>query len=328
MAIAVDAMGGDNAPGDIVAGAILASSENIKCILVGDETSIRKILDSATVKGLEVVHAPDVVSMKDGPMQGLRKKNSSMAVAVRLVKEGKAKGVFSAGNSGVYVACVRSVLESIQGVDKNGIAINLPTSTGRDILLIDAGAAPDCVANDILGFAWMGKVYAEEIMARENPSIALFNIGEEEFKGNEMTRESFKLLKKSGLNFAGNIEGNAIADGEVDVVVSDGFVGNSILKVAEGTVGYVVGVLKKEFTRDWTGKLGALLLAPAFERIKKRIDWKEWGGGVLLGLKGNVLFGHGRSDARAVYNALRLADNMARSNLWHKIEKEMTPSDQ
>jgi glycerol-3-phosphate acyltransferase PlsX len=250
-----------------------------------------------------------------------------MVMAIGLVKGGRAQAVFSAGNTGAYVVSSRSMLEPIREVEKFGIAINLPTLTGRDLLLIDAGSSTDCAAKDLLVFARMGKIYAEEIMGRMNPTIGLVNIGEEPFKGNEVTRKAYELFKESGLNFTGNIEGNAIADGKHDVVICDGFIGNTILKVAEGSVGFVIGVMKSEFRKDWLSKLGAQILRPAFRRIKKRIDWKEWGGGVLLGPRGNVLIGHGRSDAKAIFNALRLADRMVKSEMWAKIERELAVSE-
>ena len=326
-AVAIDAMGGDNAPEEIVAGALSAASEGIKCILVGDEARIKPLLSPAAKSNLEVIHTPDAVAMGDSSLQALRKKGSSMAMAINLVKDGRADAVFSAGNTGAFVLSSISMLETIKGVEKSGIAINLPTVLNKDLLLIDAGASTDCQAADLLVFAKMGKVYAEEIMGRKNPTIGLLNIGEEYIKGDEMSRKAYHLLKNSSLNFTGNIEGNAIAEGVNDVIVCDGFVGNTILKVTEGTAGYVVAVIRSELSAGWLSKLGAFLLKPAFGRIKKRIDWKEWGGGVLLGPKGNVLIGHGRSDAKAIHSAIRLADKMARAGLWSKIEKELTRSE-
>jgi len=326
VAVAIDAMGGDNAPEEIVAGAVSAAAEGIKCILVGDEGRVKALLHAESVN-LQSIHAPDAVTMTDGPISAMRKKGSSMAAAVGLVKDGRAQAVFSAGNTGAFIGASVSILGTVKGVDKCGIAINLPTLLNKDLLLIDAGASTDCRAEDILVFAKMGKVYAEEIMGRKNPKVGLLNIGEEEIKGDEMSRKAYHLLKKSGLNFTGNIEGNAIAEGANDVIVCDGFVGNTMLKVTEGTAGFVVDVMKSEFSADWLSKLGALLLRPAFRRMKKRIDWKEWGGGVLLGPKGNVLIGHGRSDAKAIHSAIKLADKMARAELWSKIEKELTRSE-
>ena len=319
-------MGGDNAPEEIVAGAILAASEGIKCILVGDEARMKPLLSQAAQGPIETMHAPDTVGMGDSSLQALRKKGSSMATAINLVKEGRASAVFSAGNTGAFVLSSISILETIKGVEKSGIAVNLPTLLNRDLLLIDAGASTDCRAEDIFIFGKMGKVYAEEIMGRKNPKIGLLNIGEEGIKGDEMSRKAYHLLKNSGLNFTGNIEGNALAEGKDDVVVCDGFVGNTILKVAEGTAGFVVAVMKSELSADWLSTLGAFLLKPAFKRVRRRIDWKEWGGGVLLGPRGNVVIGHGRSDAKAIHSAIRLADRMAKSDLCSKIEKELVRS--
>jgi len=328
--IAVDAMGGDHAPEVVVTGAVNAVSEHgFECALVGDESVLKTILpedlsSQAIRDNISIVHAPEVVAMGDLPTQIIRKKQSSMAVAYRLVKDEKADAIFSAGNSGALVAGGRHLLGLIEGVEKPGLLITFPTLTGRDVIIIDAGAATDYRASELVVLARMGKVYAEEIMGLENPSIGLLNIGEEKFKGSDYVRKAHKLLGETELNFRGNIEGNAIVESVADIVVCDGFVGNTILKSAEGTFGFIINILKQEISRDFRSKIGALLLKPVFNRLKRRADWKERGGGVILGLKGNVFIGHGRSDTKAIQNGLRLAEKLGKADLWLKIQKELS----
>jgi glycerol-3-phosphate acyltransferase PlsX len=322
-------MGGDFAPDMIVYGAVRAALTNgIECILVGREQQLKPLLEtggyaSAARDYVSIHPASEVVAMDDLPTQVIRRRDSSMAVAINLAKDGRADAVFSAGNSGALVMGAKSILGLIDRVEKPAIAIVFPTLTDKEVIIIDAGASTDCTAADLLAFAYMGRTFAAQIMGRDNPSIGLFNIGGEAFKGSVATRKAHQLLKKSGLNFKGNIEGNAIPDGVVDIIVCDGFAGNTILKVAEGTALYVAGVLKDESTRGWLSKIGLLFLMPSLKRLKRRIDWKEWGGGVILGLKGNVLIGHGRSDAKAVQNGLKLAQKLGKADLWGKIEKEL-----
>jgi glycerol-3-phosphate acyltransferase PlsX len=321
-------MGGDHAPEMPVAGAILASNEDgIMCILVGDEAQIAPHLEKGSLRSpgmITVVHAPDKVGMHESPTQIIRKKESSNWLAINEVREGRACAAFSAGNTGAFALGGRSQLGFIEGIDHSGLTITFPTNTDQEILILDAGASPDCEAKDLLIFAHMGKVFAEEIMGRKNPRIGLLNIGEEKWKGNETVRAAYALLTNSNLNFVGNVEGNSIPYLPCDVVVCDGFMGNTLLKVAEGTVGFVGTVLKSEFKSDFRSKLGAYLLLPALSRVKRRMDWKEWGGGVFLGLKGNILIGHGRSDAKAIRNGVRMAARLGEAGLWKKIEKEMS----
>jgi glycerol-3-phosphate acyltransferase PlsX len=321
-------MGGDHAPEMPVAGAVMAANEEgIDCILVGDETLVGPLVEKASVKrpgSVTVVHAPDKVSMHESPTQVIRKKQSSNWLTINEVREGRAAAAFSAGNTGAFALGGRSQLGFIDGIDHSGLTITFPTNTEEEILILDVGASPDCEPKDLLIFAHMGKVYAEEIMGRKNPRIGLLNIGEEKWKGNETVRAAYGLLAGSKLNFVGNVEGNGVPELPCDVLVCDGFMGNTLLKVAEGTAGFVGSVMKSEFTRDLRGKLGAFLLMPALSRMKRRIDWKEWGGGVFLGLKGNILIGHGRSDAKAIRNGIRMAAKLGEAELWKKIEKEMS----
>jgi len=325
-------MGGDHAPGMVVSGALRAASDNgVKCTLVGDETSINALLTeeapkNGTLNIIDLVHAPQVVNMTDLPTQIIRKKESSLAIAYGLVKEGKADAIYSAGNSGALVVGGKHILGLIEGVERPGLLVRFPTLTGREVIILDAGASTDYMAKDLVVLAHMGKVFAKEVMGLENPSIAFLNIGEEAFKGDEAVRRAYKLLKMADMNFVGNIEGNKIMDGIVDIVVCDGFVGNAILKSAEGTAGFLMSLLREEIPKGIAGKIGGLLLKPAFRRTRKRIDWEERGGGVILGFKGNVFIGHGRSDTKAIQNGLKFSEEIGRADLWSKIEKELSTS--
>ncbi len=326
-------MGGDHAPGMVVSGALRASTDSgVKCTLVGDETSINPLLTgeisrNGTVDEIDLVHAPQVVNMSDFPTQIIRKKQSSMAIAYGLVKEGKADAIYSAGNSGALVLGGKRILGLIDGVERPGLLVRFPTLTGKEAIILDAGASTDYKAKDLVVLTLMGKVFVQEVMGIENPSIALLNIGEEAFKGNEAVRRAYKLLKKTDMNFVGNIEGNKIMDGVIDIVVCDGFVGNAILKSSEGTAGFLMSLLREEIPKGIAGKIGGLLLKPAFRRTGKRVDWKERGGGVILGFKGNVFIGHGRSDAKAIQNGLKFSEEIGRADLWSKIEKELSTSE-
>lgn len=326
-------MGGDHAPGMVVAGALMAAIDgDVKCILVGDETAVKPLLTCAgtrinTLDEMEIVHAPQVVNMSDFPTQIIRKKQSSMALAYGLVKEGKADAIYSAGNSGALVVGGKRILGLIDGVERPGLLIRFPTLTGKEVIILDAGASTDYKAKDLVVLTRMGKVFAKEVMGMENPSIALLNIGEEAFKGDEAVRRAYKLLAKTDMNFVGNIEGNKIMDGVVDIVVCDGFVGNAILKSSEGTAGFLMSLLREEIPKGIAGKIAGFLLKPAFRRIRKRIDWEERGGGVILGFKGNVFIGHGRSDAKAIQNGLKFSEEIGRADLWSRIEKELSTSE-
>ncbi len=310
MKIAVDAMGGDDAPGPIVHGAIEAARDlGVEPILVGDEAEINKALARHQIKGLplSVVHATQRVTMDEAPSSVVRKKrDSSIWVATRLVKEGKAVAVISAGNTGASMAAGLFNLRPLSGVERPAIATPLPTLTGTAIM-IDVGANVDCKPNHLLQFAIMGKIYAEEIFGISNPRVGLLSIGGEESKGNELTKEVFKLLKKSGLRFIGNVEGGDVYSGGADVIVCDGFTGNVALKISEGLSDAMIQFLKKEILASTTGKLGYALLKSSFSRFRKKVDYAEYGGAPLLGLDGISIICHGHSSSLAIKNAIRVA---------------------
>jgi glycerol-3-phosphate acyltransferase PlsX len=339
MRIAVDAMGGDKAPGEIVAGALDAARHlGVEVILVGDEAAIRACLPgggSTLPPGVALHPASQVVAMDEAPSQAQRKKkDSSVAVAIRLHAEGKADAVLSAGNTGAVAAFALFTLKKIAGIDRPGIATVFPTMR-HPLVLLDAGANVDCRPRHLADFALMGAVYARTIsgiipgtQARfksedELPSVGLLSIGEEECKGNDLTRHSYKLLEENqacGLyQFAGNVEGRDIGAGTVDVVVCDGFVGNVVLKAAEGFARMIGDSLRRNLTANLRSKLGALLLRPALARFKKGIDHTDYGGAVLLGVDGVCIICHGSSDARSIFSAIRIAKQTVATNTVGKI---------
>lgn len=322
MRIALDAMGGDNAPEATVSGAIDAiQALGLEVILVGDEDRIRGELGSGNVKGVTIRHAAEVVDMDESPSMALRrKKDSSIRVAVNLVKSGEADAVVSAGNTGAAMATAFFVLGMAEGVDRPGIATVMP-SVAEPFVLIDAGATVDCKPLHLLQFAVMGDVYANMVLGREKPSIGLLSIGEEAGKGNELTREVFKLLETSHLNFAGNVEGKDIFSGAVDVVVCDGFTGNVALKIGEGLVEASVKMLRGEIRRSLLGKIGYLLLKAGLPGIKKKLDYSEYGGAPLLGINGICIISHGRSNPKAIRNALGVAADAVNKGLKSTIQK-------
>jgi glycerol-3-phosphate acyltransferase PlsX len=325
--IALDAMGGDNAPAAIIDGAILACEElGASIILVGDEYLIREELDrrpGSARLSLTVHHASQRVAMDEQPSQVVRRKReSSIWVATSLVKEGKASAVVSAGNTGASMATALFLLGRIPGVERPAIAALLPTLFGP-CLLLDVGANVDCEAHNLLQFAVMGHIYVGSLLGRPTPKVGLLSIGEEETKGNELTKEAFKLLRDSPLNFIGNVEGRDIYAGGADVVVCDGFIGNVTLKVSEGLASTILKLLKREIAVARFGKLGYLLLRSAFGRFQKRVDYAEYGGAPLLGVNGISIICHGRSSGRAIKNAIRVATECVQQELHVKIRAEL-----
>ncbi|QGY40104.1 phosphate acyltransferase PlsX [Pseudodesulfovibrio cashew] len=313
--IAVDAMGGDFGPQVVVPGAVDAAREGIAVTLVGDEERINAELAKLNTGGLDisVVHATQVVEMDDKPADALRRKrDSSIQVACRLVKDGGADGVVSAGNSGATVACGMFVLGRIKGVLRPALAGIMPTEK-TPVVLIDVGANVDSKPQHLFQFGLMADVLARYVLGVDNPSVGILSIGEEEGKGNATVRESFDLLRESNLRFIGNVEGRDIFTGDVDVVVCDGFVGNVALKLSEGLAKSMSSLLRKELTASWLSKLGALLSLRAFKRFKKLVDYAEYGGAPLLGLKGVVIVAHGKSNELAVANCIRMAATSVRN---------------
>jgi phosphate acyltransferase len=297
--VAVDAMGGDRGPEEIVAGAVDAASDTVQPVIVGPRG-----LDT---RGLELIEAPDVIAMDEKPTEAVRgKPNSSLVVACRAVGERKADAVVSAGNTGAMLAACLLELRRIPGVRRPAIAVTIPARRGPSVLL-DSGANADARPEDLVQFAHMGAVFAEEILGVANPQIRLLSIGEEPEKGNHLTLEAHRLLAASELNFAGNVEGRDLLAGAADVVVTDGFTGNVALKVTEGTIQGLLEALREEITATTLGKLGGLLIRPAARRLRKRLDPDAYGGAYLLGLRGLAVIAHGNSSRRAITNAIRLA---------------------
>jgi phosphate acyltransferase len=329
MKMAVDAMGGDDAPGPIVEGSVRAAREyGVGVVLVGDSETIRKELDRHNVSGLElsVVHAAQRVEMDDAPSLVIRRKrDSSIWVATELVKKGEAVAVISAGNSGATMATALYILGPLQGVERPAIATILPTLMGSAVLL-DVGANVDCKPLHLFQFAIMGHEYAEWVLQKSQPKIGLLSIGEEDTKGNEVTKEAFKILKSSRLNFIGNVEGRDVYSGAADVIVSDGFIGNVALKISEGLADVLGKLLKREIAATLGGKLGYLILRSAFQRFRRRVDYAEYGGAPLLGVNGISIICHGRSSAKAIKNAIRVARTQAEGRVNQRIHKDIEES--
>jgi glycerol-3-phosphate acyltransferase PlsX len=323
MKIAVDAMGGDHGPAVVVEGAIAAVREfGVSTILVGDRSAvdveIRRL--GAESLGLEVRHASEVVGMAESPSLALRRKrDSSLRVAAELVRDGKAAAFISAGNTGAALAISMFVIGVLRGIDRPAIAAVLPSLRGFAVL-IDAGANVTPKPWHLFQFAIMGHVYARDILGLERPRIGLLSVGEEEGKGNDLTRESYDLLKESRLNFIGNIEGRDIYNGNCDVIVTDGFTGNVALKVSESLAEMVGAMIKEELTRDLRSKVGAKLALPAFARFRKRVDYTEMGGAPLLGIDGAAIICHGASPVKAIKNAVRVAAEWAKAGLNEHIK--------
>jgi glycerol-3-phosphate acyltransferase PlsX len=326
MKIAVDAMGGDNAPQVVVEGAILAVKEHdVGLYLVGVESAIRQQLTKYDIKGLEleIVPAADVVGMDESPLAGLRRKrDTSLLRAARLVKSGEAQAMVSAGNTGAAMACAKLTLGSLKGVERPAIATLLPSLKGYSLLL-DVGANVDCKPHHLLQFAVMGHIYAQEIMGIAEPRVGLLNIGEERGKGNELTKQSFELLEHAPLNFVGNVEGKQIYNGEADVIVCDGFIGNIGLKVSEAVADTITVLFKRELEKSLVNKLGACLLRGSLRELKRRIDYSEYGGAPLLGINGVCVICHGGSSAKAIKNAIRVASEFVSHRVNERIESHI-----
>jgi glycerol-3-phosphate acyltransferase PlsX len=297
--VAVDAMGGDRGPEEIVAGALDAASDAVTPVLVGPST--------LETHGLELIEATDVIAMDEKPTEAVRAKpNSSLVVACRAVGEAKAQAVVSAGNTGAMLAACLLELRRLSGVRRPAIAVTIPARRGPSVLL-DCGANADARPEDLVQFAHMGVVFAQEILGVRNPQVRLMSIGEEPEKGNQLTLEAHELLAASNLNFAGNTEGRDLLVRASDVVVTDGFTGNITLKLLEGTIRSLLDAFREEITASARGKLGGLLIRPAARRLRERLDPDTYGGAYLLGLRGLAVIAHGNSSRRAIANAIRLA---------------------
>ncbi|MDD5286144.1 MAG: phosphate acyltransferase PlsX [Desulfuromonadaceae bacterium] len=327
MRVAVDAMGGDNAPVIEVEGAVAACREfGIPVTLVGDRERIQAELAKHVVSDLDIdiFHAGEVIGMHDSASDAVRKKkNSSVRLAFELVRDEKACAAVSAGNSGATMAVGMFVLKRISGIDRPAIATIFPTLKGKTLVL-DVGGNVDCKPLHLAQFAIMGEVYARYVMGIANPTVGLLSNGEEDSKGNELTRETHAILKNTSLNYTGYVEGRDIFKGTVEVVVCDGFVGNVVLKLSEGLADAAGRMLKGEIVKSWVSKLGYLFVRGAFNRFRKIVDYSEYGGAPLLGINGVGMICHGGSNVKAIKNAIRFAHEYARSGVTEHVVEKLT----
>jgi glycerol-3-phosphate acyltransferase PlsX len=327
MRIAVDAMGGDHAPAHPVDGAVAAArNHGIGIDLIGREAAIRRELARHADVGdldVRVIDAPNVIEMSESPAKALRRKpRASIRIAAEHVACGNAVAMFSAGHTGASVVAAHAVFGMMPGVDRPALAPTVPTQSGAAVLL-DAGATVECRPAHLLQFAHMGAMYSRVGLGVEQPRIALLSIGEEETKGNELTREAHQLLKASALQFVGNVEARGIFSGAADVIVCDGFTGNVALKLSEGLVEMVEDLLGEELQSTFSSQVGYLLSRRAFRRFRKRVDYSEFGGAPLLGVAGLCIVGHGRSSVKAVRNAVVMASRMASNRMMERLSGEM-----
>ena len=335
--IVLDAMGSDKAPDPEIRGAILAARTlDVRVHLVGPEDllrpKLRECLKAAERTGprlggkpvrlpIFIQQASEWISMEDKAAQAVRsKRDSSMRVGLKMVREGKAAGFITAGNTGAAMATAKMVLGSLAGVDRPALATIFPTSTGRPCILLDVGANVDSDPENLVQFAFMGHMYAKNVLGTPNPRVGLLSIGEEDSKGNTLTRDTLPLLRELPLNFLGNVEGRDIFNGNADVIVCDGFVGNCVLKSAEGTAKMLTSILRDSLKSTVTSQVGALLSRKAFTVLKKRLDYSEYGGAPLLGVRGAVIVGHGSSGDKAIMNGIRVAAELARAEVNPGIE--------
>lgn len=329
MRVALDAMGGDHAPEVVVEGGVQAAREyGLEVILVGKEDVVKKELAKYDTAGLSlpVVHASEVLEMDEEPARAARtKRDSSMAVGMRLVKEGHADAFASAGHSGGVMATALFTLGRIKGVKRPAGSTVFPTKTGLSFML-DVGMNTDCKPEWLLQFAIMGTVYAEKVLGMENPRVAIISNGEEEGKGSQLVKATTPLLKASHLNFVGNAEGKDIVSGMAEVIVTDGFTGNVAVKAAEGVAEMLLSLLKAEIKKRPLAALGGLLAQGAFKEVQRRLDYSEYGGAPLLGVKGVVIIGHGRSNAKAIKNMVRVAAETAKGDTLRAIQEGVEES--
>jgi phosphate acyltransferase len=324
--IVLDAMGGDHMPDAAIEGAVRAAEAGERVVLVGDAARLEPML-RAHGHDLEVVHAPDIIGMEEAASDVRRRRNSSIAVATRMVKEGGAAAVVSMGHSGATMAAALLILGRLPGVERPAILANIPTKRGFSAL-IDAGANADARPAWLQQFALMGSVYARAFYDTDAPTVGLMSIGEEEGKGNELTLAAHALLKNTpGIRFHGNIEGRDLLLGTTDVVVADGFTGNVMLKLAEGEAKVLLGMVRDALRSSWRAKIGGWLARPALREVAQLLDPATYGAQPLLGVQGNAFIGHGSADARAVHNALRTARKMVRAGVTDKIERGIAALD-
>ncbi len=327
MKIIVDAMGGDNAPEAIVKGCLLARDEyNVNIVLSGKEDIIKKCIESETkdYKNLEILNAEDVITNEDKPVMAIRrKKDSSLVKALYAVKNKEVDAIVSAGNTGALLSGATLIIGRVGGLERPALAPFVPTAKGFS-LLVDAGANADCKPEYLYDFAVMGSIYVKHIMNIDSPKVGLLNIGAEKGKGNKLTIDTYDLLENSDLNFCGNVEGRYVLDGNVDVIVADGFVGNVLLKSVEGTASFIMDGLKEELMSSFISKMGALLVKPSLRKFKKRFDYGEHGGAMLLGVNAPVIKAHGSSDSIAFKNAIKQTKSIVESGVVDLIRESIS----
>ncbi|WP_326908907.1 phosphate acyltransferase PlsX [Sedimentibacter sp. MB31-C6] len=329
MKIVIDAMGGDNAPEAVVKGSILARDEyKLNIILSGKERQIKNILDKSTTnyKNIEIINAEEVITNEDKPVMAIRrKKDSSLVKALNLVKDNEADAIVSAGSTGALLSGGLLVIGRINGIERPALGTMIPNMRGGFALLIDSGANVDCKPEFLFDFALMGDIYLKKVMNISSPRIALANIGAEKSKGDKLTQETYELLENSKLplNFIGNIEARDVLQGKTDIIICDGFVGNMILKTLEGTVLELMKGIKTTLMSSTKSKIGGMLIKPALNDFKNKLDYKEHGGAPLLGVKAPVIKAHGSSDSIAIKNAIRQAKICCESNINSLIEKSI-----
>jgi glycerol-3-phosphate acyltransferase PlsX len=326
--IAVDAMGGDHAPEAEVEGAVRAAKAfPVQIVLVGKEDVLTKELaryEDSLGLPIQVVHASERVTMEDSAARSVRaKRDSSIRVASRLVRDGVVQGLVSAGNTGAVMATVKTVQGMVHGVDRPALTAVFPTVKGTPAVMMDVGANVDCSPQMLAQFAVMGDIYSRVIFGNKGPRVGLLSIGEEEHKGNDLTRAAWPLLRSLAINFIGNVEGGDLYSGKADVIVCDGFIGNVALKSSEGVIEVIVKMLKESLEGSITGQMGFLLARRALKQFKKRLDYSEYGGAPLLGVKGVCIICHGRSNANAIKNAIRVAAQFAEARVNQHIETEL-----
>ncbi len=326
MLILVDAMGGDNAPREIVHGCMDAINEHddFDILLVGDKDKINSILKEKDFsnKRLDVYHATEAITNEDSPVKAIkRKKDSSIVVGLEMLKDKKADAFLSAGNTGALMAGSKIILGMIEGVDRPALMSFLPTSKGLSVI-VDAGANTMCKPGNLLQFGVMGSLYISEVFGVKNPKVGIVNVGAEENKGNDLVKSSYTMLKQANINFIGNIEGRQVLDGDADVIVCDGFVGNVLIKTLEGAAGYLFGSIKDIFNKNFLTKISALLVKKELKNFKKHMDYTEYGGVPLLGVNGKVIKAHGSSNAKAIKNAVIRAKSYVKSNVLEQIRED------
>ncbi|ASJ54481.1 phosphate acyltransferase [Brevibacillus formosus] len=326
MRIAVDAMGGDHAPKSTVLGALAAIKENpaITVVLVGDEQAIRNHLPQDIPANIEIVPAAEVILPDDEPVRAVRrKKNSSLVIAVEMAREKKVDAMISAGNTGALMTAGLLYAGRMDGIERPALCAYIPNTKGRVTLTLDVGANMDAKPHQLVQYAVMGSLYAEKVLGFERPTVGLLNVGTEEGKGNELTKAVFPLLQEADLNFIGNVEARDVMQGACDVLVCDGFVGNVLLKAVEGAASTIFSQLKQEFTSSLINKLGAAILKPGLVRFKKKMDYAEYGGAPLLGLKSPVIKAHGSSNERAMKNAIVSATRFIQQDVNEIIQQSL-----